>query len=170
MTLLLILVILITVIVLYTRHKQEQIVGLTKEQILKKHQHAFTIYRGWLVFTVILFVGGYLLAKCYPMYKTEEYEYWWFGTQKGTREVFTTSAWWSYILRGLGVLIGMPVLIGFLDRWGAVRKYKKMTQDEYFHLQQKTRADIKKEDEETRRAKRTRNIIKIIGKIINGGC
>lgn len=36
-----------------------------------------------------------------------------FGTHTGTREVLTTSAWWSYILRGFGILIGIPVLIGF---------------------------------------------------------
>ena len=88
------------------------------------------------------------------MHETEEYEYWLFGTHKGTREVLTTSAWWSYILRGLGVLIGFPVLIGYLDRLNAVRRYKKMTQDEYVHLQQKTQADIKKQDEEAKQARK----------------
>ena len=59
------------------------------------------------------------------MYETEEYEYWLFGTQKSTREVLTAEAWWSYILRFLGVMIGIPCLIGFLDRKKAINKYEK---------------------------------------------
>lgn len=82
--------------------------------------------------------------------------------------MLTTSAWWSYILRGLGVLIGLPVLIGYLDRLNAVRRYKKMTQDEYAHLQQKTQADIKKQDEEAKQARKTRRMINNIGDFING--
>lgn len=169
MTFILFLVIVLAIIAVYARYKQEQIVGLSKMQILEKHRSAFAVYRGWLIFAVVLFAIGFLLAKCYPMYETEEYEYWLFGTHKGTREVLTTSAWWSYILRGLGVLVGIPVLIGFLDRWNAIQRYKKMTQDEYAHLQQKTQADIKKQDEDAKRAKRTRSIINNVGKIINGG-
>ena len=122
MTFIIILVIVLAIIGIYARYKQEQIVGLSHKEILEKHRHAFAVYRGWLIFAIILFIGGYLLAKCYPMYETEEYEYWLFGTQKGTREVLTASAWWSYILRGLGILIGIPVLIGFLDRWKAIKK------------------------------------------------
>ena len=169
MTFLLFLVIVIAIIAVYARYKQEQIVGLTKEQILEKHRNAYATYKGWLIFAVILFVGGYLLAKCYPMYETEEYEYWLFGTHKGTREVLTTSAWWSYILRGLGILIGIPVLIGFLDRWNAVKRYEKMTLNEYSHLQQKTQANIKKEDEEAKQARRVRNLANNINDFINGG-
>ena len=105
-TLLIVLLIVICIVLCYNRYKQEQIVGLSHEEILEKHRHAFSVYRGWLIFAVILFIGGYLLAKCYPMYETEEYEYWLFGTQKGTREVLTASAWWSYILRVLGVSTG----------------------------------------------------------------
>ena len=168
MTFLLFLVIVIAIIAVYARYKQEQIVGLSYEEILEKHRHAFAVYRGWLIFAIILFIGGYLLAKCCPMYETEEYEYWLFGTQKGTREVLTASAWWSYILRGLGILIGIPVLIGFLDRWKAIKKYERMSISEYSNLQQKTQADIKKQDEEAKRAKRARGIANVIGKIING--
>lgn len=168
MTFLLFLVIVIAIIAVYARYKQEQIVGLSHEEILEKHRHAFAVYRGWLIFAVILFVGGYLLAKYYPMYETEEYEYWLFGTHKGTREVLTTSAWWSYILRGLGILIGIPVLIGFLDRWNAVKRYEKMTLNEYSHLQQKTREDIKKQDEEAKQARRVRKLAHNINDFING--
>lgn len=167
-TLLIVLAIVICIVLCYNRYKQEQIVGLTKEQILEKHRNAFAKYRGWLIFAIILFVGGYLLAKCYPMYETEEYEYWLFGTHKGTREVLTASAWWSYILRGLGILIGIPVLIGFLDRWKAVKRYEKMTLNEYSHLQQKTQEDIKKQDEEAKQARRARNLAHNINDFING--
>ena len=168
MTFILVLVIMLGVIAVYVRYKQEQIVGLTKAQILEKHRSALFTYGVWLVFAIILFVIGYLLSVCLPMYETEEYEYWLFGTQKGTREVLTTSAWWSYILRGLGVLVGFPVLIGYLDRLNAVRRYKKMTQDEYAYLQQKTQADIKKQDEEAKQVRRTRSIINNIDGLING--
>lgn len=99
MTLIMILVIALTIIAVYNRHKMEQIVGLSHREILNKHQKAFNTYKGWLIFAIILFTGGYLLAKCYPMYETENYEYWFFGTQKGTREVLTASAWWSYPAR-----------------------------------------------------------------------
>lgn len=168
-TLLIVLAIVICIILCYNRYKQEQIVGLSHEEILEKHRHALAVYRGWLVFAVILFVGGYLLAKCYPMYETEDYEYWLFGTQKGTREVLTAFGWWSYILRLLGVFIGIPSLIGFFDRWKAVRKYENMSLSEYSDLQQKTQADINKQDREAKEAKRGRTIGKIIGKIISGG-
>lgn len=169
MTLIMIIVIALTIIAVYNRHKMEQIVGLSHREILNKHQKAFNTYKGWLIFAIILFTGGYLLAKCYPMYETENYEYRFFGTQKGTREVLTASAWWSYILRGLGILIGIPVLIGFLDRWRAIRRYRKMTQLEYTNFQQQMQSEIIKQDEATKRAKRTRTIIGIIGRIINGG-
>ena len=126
-TLLIIAIVIISVLVTYTRYKQEQIVNLTHKELLEKHQHAYSVYKGWLIFSILLFVFGYILSQCFPMYETEEYEYWLFGTQKGTREVLTTSAWWSYILRGLGVLAGIPSLIGFLDRWNAVKKYQNMS-------------------------------------------
>ena len=168
MTFLLFLVIVIAIIAVYARYKQEQIVGLSHEEILEKHRHAFAVYRGWLIFAIILFIGGYLLAKCYPMYETEEYEYWLFGTQKGTREVLTASAWWAYILRGFGILIGIPVFIGFLDRWKAIKKYERMSISEYSNLQQKTQADIKKADEEAKQIKRARKIGKTIGGFFDG--
>ena len=168
MTFILFLVIVLAIIAVYARYKQEQIVGLSKMQILEKHRNALFTYGVWLIFAIILFVVGYLLSVCLPMHETEEYEYWLFGTHKGTREVLTTSAWWSYILRGLGVLIGFPVLIGYLDRLNAVRRYKKMTQDEYAHLQQKTKADIKKQDEQAKQARKTRRMINNIGDFING--
>lgn len=169
MTFIVILVIVLSIISVYIRYKQDQVVGLSHKEILEKHQKAFAIYRGWLIFAVILFVCGYLLAKCFPMYKTENYEYWFFGTHTGTREVLTASAWWSYILRGFGILIGIPVLIGFLDRWNAIRRYRKMTQLEYANFQQLVQSDINKQEESAKQAKKTRTIINIIGKIINGG-
>lgn len=169
MTFIMILVIVLSIITVYIRYKQDQIVGLSHKEILEKHQKAFANYKGWLIFAAILFVCGYLLAKCFPMYKTENYEYWFFGTHTGTREVLTTSAWWSYILRGFGILIGIPVLIGFLDRWSAIRRYRKMTQAEYANFQQLVQSDINKQDESVKQAKKTRTIINIIGKIINGG-
>lgn len=43
-----------------------------------------------------------------------------------------------------------------------------MTQDEYAHLQQKTQADIKKQDEEAKQARKTRRMINNIGDFING--
>lgn len=167
-TLLIIAIVIISVLVTYARYKQEQIVNLTHKELLEKHQHAYSVYKGWLIFSILLFVFGYILSQCFPMYETEEYEYWLFGTQKGTREALTTSAWWSYILRGLGVLAGIPSLIGFLDRWNAVKKYQNMSYNEYVNLQHTTRQDIKQQDKNMKEAKRRNTIIKIIGKIISG--
>ena len=92
----------------------------------------------------------------------------WKNTSEKWREVLTTSAWWSYILRGLGVLAGIPSLIGFLDRWNAVKKYQNMSYNEYVNLQHTTRQDIEQQDKNMKEAKRRNTIIKIIGKIISG--
>lgn len=167
-TLLIIAIVIISVLVTYARYKQEQIVNLTHKELLEKHQHAYSAYKGWLIFSILLFVLGYILSQCFPMYETEEYEYWLFGTQKGTCEVLTTSAWWSYILRVLGVLAGIPSLIGFLDRRNAIKKYQNMSHNEYVNLQHTTRQDIEQQDKSMKEAKRRNTIIKIIGKIISG--
>lgn len=167
-TLLIIAIVIISVLVTYARYKQEQIVNLTHKELLEKHQHAYSVYKGWLIFSILLFVLGYILSQCFPMYETEEYEYWLFGTQKGTREVLTMSAWWSYILRVLGVLAGIPSLIGFLDRRNAIKKYQNMSHNEYVNLQHTTRQDIEQQDKSMKEAKRRNTIIKIIGKIISG--
>lgn len=167
-TLLIIAIVIISVLITYSRYKQEQIVNLTHKELLEKHQHAYSVYKGWLIFSILLFVLGYILSQCFPMYETEEYEYWLFCTQKGTREVLTTSAWWSYILRVLGVLAGIPSLIGFLDRRNAIKKYQNMSHNEYVNLQHTTRQDIEQQDKSMKEAKRRNTIIKIIGKIISG--
>lgn len=44
-TLLIILCIIVIVLSLRTRHKQEQIVGLSLEELLRKHRNAFATYR-----------------------------------------------------------------------------------------------------------------------------
>lgn len=168
-TLLILIIVVLVISTTYIRHKQEQIVNLSQKELLEKHRHACAIYRGWLIFAVLLFVGGYLLSVCYPMYETEEYEYWLFGTQKGTREVLTTSAWWSYILRTLGVLIGIPVSIGFFDRWNAIKRYKKMSLHEFSNLQYTTQQNIDEQDQETKKVKKVNLILKILGKIISAG-
>ena len=61
MTFILFLVIVLAIIAVYARYKQEQIVGLSKMQILEKHRSAFAVYRGWLIFAVILFVIGFCI-------------------------------------------------------------------------------------------------------------
>ena len=74
-TLLILIIVVLVISTTYIRHKQEQIVNLSQKELLEKHRHACAIYRGWLIFAILLFVGGYLLSVCYPMYETEEYEY-----------------------------------------------------------------------------------------------
>lgn len=95
------------------------------------------------------------------MYETEEYEYWLFGTQKGTREVLTTEAWWSYILRILGVLIGIPCLIGFIDRRKAINKYEAMSSNEYSNFQREVYQDMENQRRQDEKVKGVKNIIKI---------
>ena len=167
-TLLIILCIIVIVLSLRTRHKQEQIVGLSLEELLSKHRNAFATYRFWVILSIVMFVGGYLLAECYPMYETEEYEYWFFGTEKGTREVLTATAWWSYILRVLAVLIFIPAIIGLSNRWKAINKYKQMSDVEYYNLQRRTQQDIEKQDEAYKQYKRTKTAMNIFDKLFNG--
>lgn len=167
-TLIFVLVIVLTIIVAYMKHKQEQVVGLSLHEILQKHRSAYSSYRGWLIFSIIILIIGFLLSEFCDMYETEEYEYWLFGTQKGTREVLTAEAWWSYILRFFGVLIGIPCLIGFLDRRNAIKRYEAMSINEYSTFQQQIRQEIKKQEENTKKAKRVNTAIKIFGKLLNG--
>lgn len=58
-TLLIIAIVIISVLVTYARYKQEQIVNLTHDELLEKHQHAYAVYKGWLIFSILLFVLGY---------------------------------------------------------------------------------------------------------------
>lgn len=156
-TLFIFIVIVLCIAVAYKKHKQEQIIGLTQNELLQKHRNAYISYRNWLIFSIVIFLIGLLLSEFCDMYETEEYEYWLFGTQKGTREVLTAEAWWSYILRILGVLIGIPCLIGFLDRRKAISRYKSMSHNEYSNLQQEVHQDMemqRKQDEKVKAAKK----------------
>ena len=163
-TLFIILCVILFIASLRARYKQEQIVGLSHEEILMKHRNALAKYRFWLILAIVMFVGGFLLAKCYPMYETEDYEYWIF---KGTQKVLTATAWWSYILRGLAIIIAIPSLIGFSDRLKAIKKYENMSVTEYSNLQQRTLQEIKRDDEYAKKARRARSVANIIEKIFN---
>ena len=167
-TLFIILCIVLFVISIRSRHKQEQIAGLSREELLRKHRNMFAVYRFWVILSVIIFVGGYILAECYPMYETEEYEYWFFGTEKGTREVLTATAWWSYILRALAVLIFIPTIIGLFDRRNAIKKYEQMSAMEYSNLQGRIQQDINEQDKAYKQYKRTKTAINIFNKLFNG--
>lgn len=160
-TLLIVVIIALSIIVAYTKHKQEQIIGLTRNELLQKHCKAYSSYRNWLIFSIIIFFIGFLLSEFCDMYKTEEYEYWLFGTQKDTREVLTTEAWWSYILRFLGTLIGIPCLIGLIDRRNAINKYKTMSVNEYSSLQHKVHQDMENQRKQDKKVKTVNNIIRI---------
>lgn len=166
-TLFIILCVVLFVIAIRSSHKQNQIVGLSREELLQKHRNAFSTYRFFVILSVVIFVGGYLLAKCYPMYETEKYEYWFFGTQKGTHEVLTATAWWSYILRGLAVLIFIPAIIGFTDRLKAIKKYEQMSGTEYLNLQKRTKLDIEKQEKAYKQYKRTKTAMSILEKLFN---
>lgn len=165
-TLLIFVVIVLSIIVAYIKHKQKQIIGLTRSELLQKHRNAYVSYRNWLIFSIIIILFGFLLSKFCVMYEIEEYEYWLFGTQKSTREVLTAEAWWSYILRFLGVMIGIPCLIGFLDRKKAINKYETMSANEYLNLQQEVHQDMEKQRKQDEKAKAVKNTIKIF-KILN---
>lgn len=166
-TLLIILIIVLVLVSFRLRYKQEQVVGLSREQLLQKHRNAFFVYRFWVILSIVMFIGGYILAEYFPIYETEEYEYWFFGTERGTHEVLTATAWWSYILRGLAIIIFIPAIIGFFDRLSAINKYKNMSADSYSSLQEKTLKDIKKQDEYAKNAKRAKTAMNIFDKIFN---
>lgn len=160
-TLFIFIVIVLCIAVAYTKHKQKQIIGLSRNELLQKHRSACSSYRNWLIFSILIFLIGFLLSEFYDMYETEEYEYWLFGTQKGTREVLTTEAWWSYILRTLGVLIGIPCLIGFIDRKKAINKYEAMSSNEYSNFQREVYQDMENQRRQDEKVKGAKNIIKI---------
>lgn len=167
MTFFLILYIGLAILVVYQRHKQDQIVNLSHTEIIILHRKAYIKYRNWLIYSILSFIIGYIMSEFCTMYETEKYTYWLFGTQEGTREVLTANGWISYILRVLGFLIGFPCLLGFIDRAKALSRYKTMTNSDYMRFQQIIHSDIVKQEEEEKRAKKINTVIKIIGKIIN---
>ena len=60
--LLIILIIVLVLVSFRLRYKQEQVVGLSREQLLQKHRNAFFVYRFWVILSIVMFIGGYILA------------------------------------------------------------------------------------------------------------
>lgn len=145
----------------YYRHKQDQILNLSVNEMIELHTKAFKKYKAWTIFSIALFVLGCLMYNYGEIYETEEYEYWLFGTHKGTREVLTATGWWSYIFMIISVLIGFPCLLGFIDRYNAVNKYKRMSDSDYNKLQTKVQKSVNLQDNTVKGVKTVKTTIKV---------
>ena len=67
-TLFIFIVIVLCIAVAYTKHKQKQIIGLSRNELLQKHRSACSSYRNWLIFSILIFLIGFLLSEFYDMY------------------------------------------------------------------------------------------------------
>lgn len=152
----------IVIIWVYCRHKQDQILSLNINEMIQLHSKALRKYRNWTFFSLSLFILGIIMFNCGEIYETEEYEYWFFGSHNGTREVLTATGWWSYIFMIVGILIGFPCLMGLIDRYNAVNKYKKMSYVDYNNLQTKVQQRVNLQDNAVKGAKAIKTSMRVM--------
>lgn len=165
MTFIIILIIVYVVVATYINNKRSQVLYKSLEDLKNAHEKAFKRYRNLTIGSFIIIVAGIIIYNCFETHRIEVYEYWLFGTRTGTKEVLTKYGWWSYILIGTGSLIGIPSIIGLLDRLKAIIRYKDMTADEYNAYKCKIIDDIHREENIMKNVKRVNTAIKIFNKL-----